>query len=186
LPPKPWSIVLLLGPPSVPTTPPRPNGRLDPAGGGPPWRRVTYRRRSDFVLVSYAKELFKRARLQRYGAGKLKRAKIWTRSSARGDGHLTIRAMLCAPFRTGTAHIMQLGSVGVNRRGHQSLQPPCGRVAPRQMSGKQHIHDIGIRSNLCAIGLILCPTAKRSRRKISTASRHGRGVWGGQPATLHI
>jgi hypothetical protein len=68
------------------------------------------------------------------------------RDRRRGDAHLTIRAMLCAPFRTGTAHIMQLGSVGVNRRGHQSLQPPCGRVAPRQMSGKQHIHDIGIRS----------------------------------------
>jgi hypothetical protein len=61
----------------------------------------------DFVLLSYAKELFKRASLRGYGAGKLTaRAKNWTRSNARGDAHLTIRAMLCAPFQAGAAHIV--------------------------------------------------------------------------------
>jgi hypothetical protein len=148
---------------------------------------VTYRRRPDFVLLSYAKALFKRARLRRYGAGKLTvRAKIWTRSSARGDAHLTIRAMLCAPFRTGTAHIMQLGSVGVTCRGHQSLQPPCSRVAPRQMSRKQHIHDIGIRSNPVRHRTHPVPDCEAKPPKNLDGFESRADGLGGQPATLVI
>jgi len=37
--------------------------------------------------------------------------------------------------------------------------------------------DIAAILILCAIGLILCPTAKRSRRKITTASCHRRVNW---------
>ena len=68
----------------------------------------------------------------------------WTRSSARGDA---IRAMLCAPLWSGPAHVVALGSVGVTRRGHQSLQRPCDRAgsAPQQISDKQHIDEIEIR-----------------------------------------
>ena len=67
-----------------------------------------------------------------------------TRSSARGDA---IRAMLCAPLWSGPAHVVALGSVGVTRRGHQSLQRPCDRAgsAPQQISDKQHIDEIEIR-----------------------------------------
>ena len=96
--------------PSVPTTPPGRMGALTRPGGDPPCARehgadgLFDWMSPDFVLPSYAKELFRHASLRRYGAGKLTvRA---TRSSARGDTHLTIRVMLCAPFRAGTAHIV--------------------------------------------------------------------------------